>query len=124
LHYGKLADFEPVFTHLIEEAINDSYSNAYTNAILSIARRLTSEAEGKSKNLESPRKLYLNANTVFRSARFSYIGTPLKSTAFEEQKAVYLRGSILWDVPITESFIPHTHDPSGDGDSGPPPPSF
>lgn len=116
-HDGKLSDFEPVFQHLIGNNINDPYSDDYTNAFLPTARRLVSEAEDKDKegNKAEAAKLYLNANAVFRLARFPYIGTELKKSVFEEQKRVYMHGSSLWDVPIEEIIVPHKYAAGNDG---------
>jgi hypothetical protein len=113
-HDGEFADFEPIFTHLIENNINDSYSDAYTNAFMPTARCLVAEAEDESEDLELRKRLYLNANTVFRLARFLYIGTSLKRAILEEQKAVHLRGPKLWDIPITKTITPHIHASNGD----------
>ncbi|RAR05422.1 pigment biosynthesis protein Ayg1 [Stemphylium lycopersici] len=115
-HDGKLEDFEPIFKHLIDNNINDPYSDAYTNAFLPTAQRLAQEAEEvESSDKEASNKLYLNANAVFRLARFPYIGTPLKKRVYEEQKATYLRGARLWDIPLEETIIPHPHAANDDG---------
>jgi hypothetical protein len=109
-HDGKFADFEPIFKHLIDNKINDPYDDEYTNAFLATARRLVQEAEDiEETDEEKSKQLYLNANAVFRLARFPYIGTDLKRRVFEEQKGVYLHGAKLWNVPISEAIIPHTH---------------
>jgi hypothetical protein len=117
-HDGQFSDFEPIFSHLISHDINDPYSDEYTNAFLPTAQKLAEEAEElaeKNQDIEKAKKIYLRANAVFRLARFPYIGTPLKEHVFEEQKAVYLRGSKLWDIPIEETIIPHTHASNSDG---------
>ena len=115
-HDGKFADFEPIFQHLIENNINDPYSDAYTNAFVPAARRLASEAESCAKeDKEKAIKLYLNANAVYRLARFPYIGTELKKEVYEEQKQVYMRGAALWSTPIINISIPHTHASNNDG---------
>jgi hypothetical protein len=59
-------------------------------------------------------QLYKRASVVYRISRFPYIGTPLKREAFEAQKKAYLKGTVLWDVPLQEVVIPHTH--AGEGD--------
>ena len=115
-HDGKFEDFGPIFEHLIAEGTNDPYDDAYTNAFLPTAQNLAkqaAEAEGKDK--DKAKQLYLRANAVFRLARFPYIGTKLKEKVFEEQKEVYLRGARLWDIPITETIIPHEQAANGDG---------
>jgi len=74
-HDSKFEDFEPIFKHLIENNINDLYEDAYTNAFLPTAQRLAKEAqEAERKDKEAAKKLYLNANAVFRLAAFPYIG--------------------------------------------------
>lgn len=115
-HDGKFDDFEPIFKHLIDNNINDPYDDAYTNAFLPTARRLAKEAENLEKtDKEASKKLYLNANAVYRLARFPYIGTFSKKAVYEEQKAAYLRGSSLWSHPIVDIAIPHTHASKDDG---------
>ncbi|KAK1916565.1 hypothetical protein P3342_012189 [Pyrenophora teres f. teres] len=69
----------------------------------------------ESKDKEAAKKLYLNANAVFRLARFPYIGTELKKKVYEEQKEVYFRGAQLWDLPIEEVVVPHSHASNSDG---------
>ncbi|EOA88069.1 hypothetical protein ACJQWK_01602 [Exserohilum turcicum] len=119
-HDGKFQDFESIFQHLIDNNINDPYDDAYTNAFLPTAQRLAKEAEDmESKDKEAAKKLYLNANAVYRLARFPYISTDLKKKAFEEQKKVYLQGAQLWEQPIEEVIVPHTHASNGDGDKIP-----
>jgi len=113
-HDGKFEDFEPVFNHLIEKKINGPYDDAYTNAFLPTARRLVNEADDEAKDVETRKKLYLNANAVYRLARFPYIGTELKVQVFEEQKEVYMRGSQLWSHPMSDIIIPHKHASNGD----------
>ncbi|KAF2825500.1 alpha/beta-hydrolase [Ophiobolus disseminans] len=116
-HDGKFEDFEPIFQHLIANNINDPYDDAYTNTFLPTARRLAKEAESlESSNKKAATKLYLNANAVYRLARFPYIGTPLKKEVFEEQKSTYLRGSKLWDRPIEDISIAHNDAANGDGE--------
>jgi hypothetical protein len=115
-HDGKFEDFEPIFKHLIDNNINDPYDDAYTNAFLPTARRLAKEAQEKeSSDKEAAQKIYLNANAVFRLARFPYIGTSLKKQVFEEQKQVYERGAALWDRPIECETISHKNASNNDG---------
>lgn len=81
-----------------------------------MAERLAKEAEEKaSTDKEAAKKLYMNANAVFRLARFPYIGTDLKKQVFETQKKVYLQGTKLWDIPVSEVVIPHKYASNGDG---------
>ncbi|KAH7381186.1 pigment biosynthesis protein Ayg1 [Phaeosphaeria sp. MPI-PUGE-AT-0046c] len=116
-HDGKFSDFEPIFQQLIEHDVNDPYSDDYTNAFLPTARRLVREAEEAEEkgSKEDAVKLYLNANAVYRLARFPFIGTETKRKVFEEQKDVYLRGAKLWNVPIKEEVIRHKHAGEKDG---------
>lgn len=126
-HDGKYEDFEPIFQHLIANNINDPYDDAYTNAFLPTARDLVKKAQSlsqlgassKVEHKEEAKTLYFRANAVFRIARFPYIGTELKKQVFEEQKAAYMAGTRLWDVPIEEVVIPHTNAANGDGASIP-----
>lgn len=119
-HDGKFEDFEPIFKHLIDNNINDPYDDAYTNAFLPTAQRLAKEAqETEGKDKEAAKRLYLNANAVYRLARFPYIGTELKKKVFEEQKEVYFRGAQLWDIPLEEVVVSHKHASNGDGDKIP-----
>ncbi|KAF2848634.1 pigment biosynthesis protein Ayg1 [Plenodomus tracheiphilus IPT5] len=119
-HDGKFDDFEPIFSFLIENNINDPYDDAYTNAFLPAARRLAREAQAMEKrDKEAAEKLYLNSNAVYRLSRFPYIDTDRKRVAFEEQKEVYIRGSQLWDTPIEECIVPHKYAGNGDGDNIP-----
>ena len=39
----------------------------------------------------------------------------MKRKVWEEQKQIYLRGAELWDEPIREVIIPHTHAANDDG---------
>lgn len=126
-HDGSYADFEPIFETLIASNINDPYSDSYTSAFLPTARSLVKRAQDLSKlgasakieDKEEAKKLFFRANTVFRLARFPYIGTELKRQVFEEQKAAYLQGAALWDIPIEEEVVPHVYASNGDGDSIP-----
>lgn len=114
-HDGKFEDFEPIFTHLIANNINDPFSDDYTNAFLPTARSLAQQAQNiASTDKSTAQTLYLRANAVYRLSRFPYIDTPLKQTAFFEQKSAYLQGAASWDVPIYETIIPHTHAANGD----------
>jgi hypothetical protein len=114
-HDRKFEDFEPIFKYLIDENINDPYEDAYTNAFLPAARRLANEAEeAEGNDREKAKKLYLNADAVYRLARFPYIGTELKERVFAEQKDTYMRGASLWARPVEEVLIPHIHAANGD----------
>lgn len=119
-HDGKYEDFEPIFTSLISKEINDPFSDDYTSAFLPTARALAKQAQDlEATDKDTAKTIYLRANAVYRLARFPYIDTVLKKLAFEEQKTAYLRGAALWDVPITETVILHTHASNGDGASIP-----
>lgn len=110
-HDGKFEDFEPIFNTLITNNINDPYTDDYTNAFLPTAEKLAKQADALAQqgDTSTATSLYLNANAVFRLARFPYIDTPLKAHVFELQKQTYLRGAALWPTPITETTIPHPH---------------
>jgi hypothetical protein len=121
-HDGKYEDFEPIFQHLISKNINDPYSDEYTHAFLETAGGLVEQAKFAltiSKDKELAIQFYKRANAVYRLARFPYIGTTLKRGVFEAQKMHYCNGAKLWDIPITESIIKHTHAAASDGDSIP-----
>ncbi|OCK76943.1 pigment biosynthesis protein Ayg1 [Lepidopterella palustris CBS 459.81] len=115
-HDGQYSDFAPIFEKLIASNTNDPYSDAYTSAFLPTADLLLAQAtEAETNDREMAIKLYKRANAVYRLARFPYIGTPLKKNVYETQKAVYLRGAKLWDVPVTDVVIPFTDRAEGDG---------
>jgi hypothetical protein len=115
-HDGKFEDFEPIFASLISQDINDPFSDHYTTAFLPTARALAKHAQAlEATDKATAKTVYLRANAVYRLARFPYMDTALKKTVFEEQKSTYLRGAALWDVPITETIIPHKHAAHGDG---------
>lgn len=116
-HDGKFEDFELIFDHLIRNNINDPYDDAFTNAFLPTAQSLVQQAQIITPTDRTTAKsLYFRANAVFRLARFPYIGTDLKKEVFEQQKQAYMQGSKLWDIPITETIIPHKYaDPANDG---------
>ncbi|KZM27464.1 uncharacterized protein EKO05_0010733 [Ascochyta rabiei] len=126
-HDGSFSDFEPIFQHLIAANINDPYSDDYTNAFLPTARDLVKKAQDLSKlgasskveHKEEAKTLYFRANAVFRLARFPYIGTDLKRAVFEEQKEAYMQGTQLWDVPVEQVIVPHTHAANNDADNIP-----
>lgn len=119
-HDGKFNDFEPIFNDLISKDINDPFSDAYTNAFLPTARALTRQAqELETSDKARAKEMYLRANAVYRLARFPYIDTEAKKIAFEEQKTAYLRGTALWDVPVTEIVIKHKYAANSDGEEIP-----
>jgi len=116
-HDGQLSDFEPIFTHLIANSINDPYTDDYTTAFLPTADDLVSQADStRATDKAQAIKLYKRANAVYRLARFPYLnGTKQKLQVYEKQKAAYLRGASLWDVPVDEVIIPHKHAQGNDG---------
>jgi hypothetical protein len=116
-HDGKLEDFEPIFNTLIEKNINDPYDDAFCQAFLPTAERLVAEASAAEKagDKVAAIALYKRACVVYRISRFPYIGTPLKLKAYVAQQAAYLRGAALWDVPLRDVRIAHTHAANGDG---------
>ncbi|KAF2396094.1 alpha/beta-hydrolase [Trichodelitschia bisporula] len=115
-HDGKFEDFEPIFEALIKDDINDPYDDVYAQAFIPTAEALVAAAaEAEGTNKEEAISLYKRACTVYRLARFPYIGTPLKEKVYAAQKEAYLRGASLWDVPVEEVVIPHTHAAGSDG---------
>lgn len=116
-HNGKEEDFITVFQHLIKENINDLYDDAYCQAFLPTVAKLVKEADEAVVNGEKDKaiSLYKRAAVVYRISRFPYIGTPLKEEAYELQKRAYMNGAALWDVPLKDVIIPHTHAANGDG---------
>lgn len=117
-HDGKLEDFAPIFEKLIQDNVNDAYSDTYTEYFLPTAERLTdaalsAQASDHSKAID----LFKRAACVYRISRFPSLdaGPGLKRKAFEMQKQVYLRGASLWPAPMKEVKIPHT---AAEGDDG------
>jgi Esterase FrsA-like len=120
-HDGKLEDFTLIFEQLIKENINDPYDDAFCKAFLPTAERLVKEAEAAESKGDKAEaiSLYKRACVVYRISRFPYIGTPLKKQAYDAQKAAYIKGAALWDVPMKDISIPHKHAANGDEDSIP-----
>ena len=85
------------------------------------SKPLLHPAPGDTPKKEDPRKrvaseFYLRAACVLRIARFPYIAflpegptDPVKWSAWEWQKKVYMKAASSWPVPITEVMIPHMH---------------
>lgn len=104
-----------------KENINDPYDDRWCHAFLPTAERLAKEAQSfESVDKQRAISLYKRANAVYRISRFPYLdGTPLKRQAYEAQKATYIRGASLWDVPIRDVSIRHPHAANGDGNQIP-----
>ncbi|KAI1077816.1 Alpha/Beta hydrolase protein [Whalleya microplaca] len=129
-HDGAYADFEPIFADLIARDVNDGNSVAYTEAFLPAARELERQGDealgnggdGGDEGKKAASALYLRAACVLRIARFPYVtafpavSDTAKWAAFEAQKAVYLKAGALWQSPVTEVRIPHTHRAGADRD--------
>ncbi|KAK3364446.1 Alpha/Beta hydrolase protein [Lasiosphaeria hispida] len=123
-HDGKPEDFEGIFTHLIENNINDGTSPDYTSAFFPAAEALTAQGDAAlaAGDPKAASALYLRACTVYRIARFPYItaypevNCPVKWAAWEAQKTVYTKAAATWDVPLEEVDVPHAHKQGGDRD--------
>ncbi|KAI6377299.1 hypothetical protein MCOR25_002556 [Pyricularia grisea] len=124
-HDGKYEDFEPIFTHLIANDINDGTSPEYTRAFFPIAEALVARADAATAGSAEATELYLRACAVYRIARFPYItayprvNCPVKWEAWEAQKAAYLRCGRAWAEPVQEVIVAHTHRKGNDRDSIP-----
>ncbi|TLD22168.1 hypothetical protein PspLS_08025 [Pyricularia sp. CBS 133598] len=124
-HDGKYEDFEPIFTHLIANDINDGTSPEYTRAFFPIAEALVARADAATAGSAEATELYLRACAVYRIARFPYItayprvNCPVKWEAWEAQKAAYLRCGRAWAEPVQEAMVAHTHRKGNDRDSIP-----
>ncbi|EXJ79384.1 hypothetical protein A1O3_08886 [Capronia epimyces CBS 606.96] len=117
-HDGKLEDFAPIFEKLIEDDVNDAYSDSYTEYFLPTAERLTDAAmSAQASDRAKAAELFKRAACVYRISRFPSVdaGTGLKRKMFENQKQVYLRGASLWADPIKEIVIPHLAAQGEDG---------
>ncbi|KAF2665301.1 alpha/beta-hydrolase [Microthyrium microscopicum] len=116
-HDGQIDDFAPIFEHLIAKNINDPYDDAWCSAFTPTAERLATAAEAAETTGDIPKAIELakRSSTVYRIARFPYIGTPIKQRAYDAQKAIYMRGAALWDPPLKDLSIAHTHAENGDG---------
>jgi hypothetical protein len=133
-HDGRFDDFGPIFNHLIEVSwlvlicrgnlaharqknINDGTSVAYTEAFFPVADALTARGDeaAAAGDAEKASSLYLRACAVLRIARFPYISgfpeitCPVKWRAWEDQKRVYMKAGRLWECPVEDIDIPHTH---------------
>ncbi|KAK4941665.1 hypothetical protein LTR10_018404 [Elasticomyces elasticus] len=121
-HDGLFEDFEPIFQRLIQDNVNDGYSDTYTEYFLPTAEKLTDAAlSAQASDRARAASLFKRAACVYRISRFSSIdaGTGLKRRVFELQKQVYLRGASLWDAPMQEVKIPHTAARGQDGNEVP-----
>lgn len=109
-HDGKYEDFAPIFETLIKKGIYDGYSDEYTKEFLSTAEDLVSQADEATKSSDKTTAIaiYLRACAVYRIARFPYINSPVKTAAYEAQKAAYMKAAALFECPIEDIEIPHT----------------
>ncbi|KAF5636889.1 pigment biosynthesis Ayg1 [Fusarium sp. NRRL 25303] len=94
--------------------VKDCYSESYTEAFLSTAENLSSEAELAEKrgDSETAVRLGFRSACVFRISRFPHLGPQdagLKRHAFERQKEIYLRTGALMKCPIDAKFIQFSH---------------
>ncbi|EAW14606.1 heptaketide hydrolyase ayg1 [Aspergillus clavatus NRRL 1] len=120
-HDGCIEDFEPIFTKLIAENINDAASDEYTETFFPTAAALEEKAHQalKTGNKEEASNLLCRAAVVYRISRFPYVDitkpNSIKRTAFEHQKKVYLKATSLWARPIQEVMVPHVYRSGQDG---------
>lgn len=117
-HDGVFEDFAPIFGRLINDNVNDAYSDTYTEYFLPTAEQLTDAAlSAQASDRAKAASLFKRAACVYRISRFPSLdsGTGLKRRVFELQKQVYLRGGSLWNAPMTEVKIPHTSAEGHDG---------
>ncbi|KAI0872537.1 alpha/beta-hydrolase [Hypoxylon argillaceum] len=126
-HDGLAADFAPIFADLAARGVDDGYAPAYTEAFLATASSLeragdAAAAAGLTKGASA---LYLRAACVLRIARFPYVSgfpevsCPVKWSAWEAQKKVYMKAAATWEAPVVEVLIPHIHRAGRDRDSIP-----
>ncbi|OJJ01842.1 hypothetical protein ASPVEDRAFT_652310 [Aspergillus versicolor CBS 583.65] len=120
-HDGCYEDFEPIFQKLISDDINDAESDDYTTSFFPTAsslERLAIQALDAGQR-EKVSKLLCRAAAVYRISRFPYVDvtqpSSLKRTAFELQKGVYQKAISLWDLPMRETILTHTHRSGNDG---------
>jgi len=91
----------PRLTPRLQDDVNDAYDDKYTSYFLPVAERLTSEAlSAQASDRTRAIQLFKRASCVYRISRFPYIGSDYKRKAYEDQKAVYMRGAALWDIPV------------------------
>ncbi|KAI1815008.1 alpha/beta-hydrolase [Poronia punctata] len=89
----------------------------YTLSFYSAAKALEIEGEKlfAAGDLEKASEMYLRSACVLRIARFPYITSfpqincEAKWGAWTMQKRVYLKGASLWEHPVHEVEVPHTH---------------
>ncbi|KAK0717232.1 Alpha/Beta hydrolase protein [Lasiosphaeria miniovina] len=116
-HDGKYEDFLPVFEELIEKNISDGTSPAYTRAFFPAAESLTAQGDAAlaAGHDAAASALYLRACAVYRIARFPYItaypsvSCAVKWSAWEAQKAAYMKAARTWAVPVDEVAVPFAH---------------
>jgi len=81
-----------------------------------IAEALVAQAaEIESTDPKQAIDLYKRASVVYRVSRFPFQSTPYKKKAYQAQKEAYMRGARLWDIPMQDISIPHTHAAGEDG---------
>ncbi|KAK4038663.1 Alpha/Beta hydrolase protein, partial [Parachaetomium inaequale] len=113
---------------LTQKNINDACSPSYTKTFLPTAEHLTTladtaAAKGKAHHAEAS-ALYLRACAVYRIARFPYItafpavNDVTKWQAWEAQKEAYAKAGQLWECPLQEVVVEHTHRKGGDREGG------
>lgn len=119
---GKLEDFEPVFTKLVESNLRPPYDfDAYAAPFFPVASALEERAQAAEKSNDTPlaSSLYLRAAAVYRIARFPIPRSPKQKEAWILNKAAYVKGAELLPGKFEEAQIPHTHRIEGEGDTIP-----
>lgn len=104
-----------------QDDINDAESDDYTTTFFPTAsslERLAIQARDAGQR-EKASNLLCRAAAVYRISRFPYVDvtqpSSLKRTAFELQKALYRKAISLWDLPMQETILTHTHRSGNDG---------
>lgn len=119
---GKLEDFEPVFSQLIESHMRPPYDfDAYAAAFFPVAEKLEHEAQAaqEANDLSRASEMYLRAAALYRISRFPIPRSPMQKEAWTRNKAAYMNGAKLLEGSFSEVHIPHNHAIEGEGSSIP-----
>lgn len=121
---GKLEDFEPVFSSLIQSSHDDAKvffdPDEYAKPFFPVAESLVARAKDAEQagKTDEARDLYLRASVVYRIARFPINNiSPLSTKAWEAGKVAYLDAARYFAQPTREVKIPHLHASSEAGES-------
>jgi len=115
---GKLEDFEPVFSHMIESEIRPPYDfDAYASHFSPAAEALVAKAHTaeESSDLSQASALYLRAAALYRIARFPIPRSPKQKEAWKLNKETYVSGAKLLPGKFSDVHIPHTYAVEGEG---------